>query len=53
MNETYYDLHKPKLLNLKEKTTTFFSSLSGSDMSVNDLRTLKTNFLDDPFMRVD
>ena len=38
---------------LKEKVAQFFSTLSGSDLSVNDLRTLKTNFLDDPFMRVE
>lgn len=31
----------------------FFSTLSGSDMNINDLRLIKVNFLDDPFMRIE
>lgn len=31
----------------------FFSSLSGSDMNINELRIIKTQYLDDPFMRVE
>lgn len=53
ISETFYDDHRSKLDNIKEKLSNFFSSLSGSDLSINDLRILKTNYLDDPFMRVD
>jgi hypothetical protein len=38
---------------LKEKVTVFFSALSGSDLTINDLRKIKVNYLDDPFMRVE
>ena len=53
ITDEFYDEHKAKLDNIKERVSTFFSSLSGSDLSVNDLRVLKTNYLDDPFMRVE
>ena len=53
ITDTFYNDHIGKLDNLKDRLSTFFSSLSGSDLSINDLRILKTNYLDDPFMRVD
>lgn len=53
ITDAFYDQHKDKLTNLKEKISQFFSNLSGSDLSINDLRTIKTHFLDDPFMRVE
>lgn len=40
-------------MNLKERATTFFSTLAGSDMTITDLRVIKSAFLDDPFMRVE
>ena len=40
-------------LNLKEKVTLFFTNLSGSDLSINDLKMIKTQFMDDPFMRIE
>jgi hypothetical protein len=52
INDAFFDLHKHRLTNIKEKVTQFFGTLSGSDLSINDLRIIKTNFLDDPFMRV-
>lgn len=53
INDAFFDLHKSKLFNLKEKVTLFFSTLSGSDLTINDLRKIKINYLDDPFMRVE
>ena len=53
INDELFNQHKGKLLNLKERITQFFSSLSASDMSISDLRNIKTNFLDDPFMRIE
>lgn len=53
ISEAFYEQFKDRLTNLKEKVAQFFSNLSGSDLSINDLRTLKTHFLDDPFMRVE
>lgn len=52
INDEFFEQHKPRLLNLKEKVTQFFSTLSGSDLTINDLRKIKINYLDDPFMRV-
>jgi hypothetical protein len=53
ITEAFYEQHKHRLANIKDKVSLFFSNLSGSDLSVNDLRILKSNFLDDPFMRID
>jgi hypothetical protein len=53
INDAFFDTHKHRLVNIKEKVTQFFGTLSGSDLSINDLRIIKTNFLDDPFMRVE
>ena len=53
INDAFFDQHKGKLLNLKERAAAFFSSLSGSDMNINDLRIIKIQYLDDPFMRVE
>lgn len=53
INDQFFNQHKGKLLNLKERITQFFSSLSASDMSISDLRNIKTHFLDDPFMRIE
>lgn len=40
-------------MNLKERAAAFFSTLAGSDMTITDLRVIKSAFLDDPFMRVE
>lgn len=53
INDAFFDQHKHRLVGLKEKVTHFFSTLSGSDLSINELRGIKTQFLDDPFMRVE
>lgn len=53
ITDAFYDNYKDRLTNLKDKISQFFSNLSGSDLSINDLRTIKTHFLDDPFMRVE
>ena len=53
INDAFFDQHKGKLLNLKERAAAFFSSLTGSDMNINDLRIIKIQYLDDPFMRVE
>lgn len=52
INDAFFDQLKTKLMNLKERAIVFFSALSGSDMNINDLRVIKTQYLDDPFMRV-
>lgn len=53
INEEFFNLHKHQLMNLKERAAAFFSTLAGSDLTVTDLRMIKTAFLDDPFMRVE
>ena len=53
ITDGFFDENKGKLDNVKTKLSTFFSGLSGSDLCINDLRILKTSYLDDPFMRVD
>lgn len=53
LNDAVYEQHKDKLTNIKERVAGFFSSLSGSDLSIDELRRIKTHFLDDHFMRVD
>ena len=53
INDEFFNLYKDRLMNLKERAATFFSTLAGSDMTITDLRIIKTAFLDDPFMRVE
>jgi hypothetical protein len=53
INDAFFDQYKHLLLNLKDRVALFFSALSGSDLTINDIRNLKSNFLDDPFMRVE
>lgn len=53
INDEFFNLYKDRMMNLKERATTFFSTLAGSDMTITDLRIIKTAFLDDPFMRVE
>jgi hypothetical protein len=53
INDAFFDQYKSKMMNLKERAMQFFSTLSGSDMTINDFRAIKVNFLDDPFMRVE
>ena len=45
--------HKDKVVELKEKVCAFFSTLSGTGMSINELRVIKSTVLDHPFMRSD
>ena len=52
ITDAFFDEHKHKFTNIKEKVSQFFSTLSGSDLSINQLRLIKTLFLDDHFMRV-
>lgn len=53
LTDAFFEEHKSKFINLKEKTSQFFTTLSGSDLSINELRLIKTHFLDDHFMRVE
>lgn len=53
LNEDLWQQNKHKVSNLKERAVQFFSNFSGNAMSINELRALKTNILDHPFMRGD
>lgn len=53
LNEQLWLVHKHKIPTLKQKVTQFFSNFSGNAMTINQLRSLKLNVLDHPFMRGD
>lgn len=48
-----WELHKHKVQALKQRVSQFFATLSGTGMSIVELRNLKTQILDHPFMRGD
>lgn len=48
-----WELHKHKVQTLKQRVSQFFATLSGTGMSIVELRNLKTQILDHPFMRGD
>ena len=51
MTEEVWEQNKEKVNTLKERVTTFFTNLSGTNISIHELRLLKTNILDHPFLR--
>ena len=40
-------------LNLKERIQGYFTNLSNSVLSINELKSIKTRFIDNPFFRID
>ena len=48
-----WEHNKDKVGGLKERVSQFFNTLSGTGMSIAELRNLKTQILDHPFMRGD
>ena len=50
---SYLEKNKSKVSGLRDRVSQFFATLSGTGMSIGDLRNLKTQILDHPFMRGD
>lgn len=51
LTEEVWNTHQHKIVSLKERVSQFFTNLNGTNMSINELRHLKTNILDHPFLR--
>ena len=53
ITETVWNTHKHLLTDLKARVSEFFSNLTTTVLSIDELKEIKANFLDNPFMRVE
>lgn len=51
ITDSVWDTYKHLTLTIKDKIQSYFGNLSNTVLSINELKVIKTRFIDNPFFR--